>query len=102
MCETLALRLLGRIMDWNEETASEEFGWLRVMSRLKHDDYRDYLAGVRFVESLAGGCSNSKLAIERRRTILFGTDLSTFQTLRFNVWSINFTRERLNLGCSKR
>ena len=54
MRETLALRLLGRIMDWNEETASEEFGWLRVMSRLKHDDYRDYLAGVRFVESLAG------------------------------------------------
>jgi len=35
MRETLALRLLGRIMDWNEETASEEFGWLRVMSRPK-------------------------------------------------------------------
>jgi hypothetical protein len=54
MRERLALRLLGRIMDWDEETAGEEFGWLRVMSRLKYDDYRDYLAGVRFVESLAG------------------------------------------------
>lgn len=54
MRERLALRLLGRIMDWDEETAGDEFGWLRIMSRLKYDDYRDYLAGVRFVESLAG------------------------------------------------
>jgi hypothetical protein len=52
--ERLALRLLGRIMNWSEETATEEYGWLRLMSRLKYDGYRDYLAGVRFVESLAG------------------------------------------------
>jgi hypothetical protein len=54
MNETLALRLLRKIMEWDEETATREYRWLRLMSRLKFDGYRDYLAGVRFAESLAG------------------------------------------------
>jgi hypothetical protein len=54
MNEALALRLLRRIMDWDEEAAAREYRWLRLMSRLKFDGYRDYLAGVRFAESLAG------------------------------------------------
>lgn len=54
MNEALALRLLRKIMDWDEETATREYRWLRLMSRLKFDGYRDYLAGVRFAESLAG------------------------------------------------
>jgi len=52
MKETLALRLLGKVMNWDEEEASREYGWLRLMARLKFDDYRDYVAGVRFIESL--------------------------------------------------
>jgi hypothetical protein len=41
-------------MNWDDETAADEYGWLRLMSLLKYDGYRDYLAGVRFDESLAG------------------------------------------------
>lgn len=47
-----ALRLLGRIMDWTDEVAQEEFAWMQIMARLKYDDYRDFLAGMRFLESL--------------------------------------------------
>lgn len=54
MHERLALRLLRRIMGWDEETATREYGWVRLISRLKYDGYRDYLAGIRFAESLAG------------------------------------------------
>lgn len=53
MNRNLALRLLGEVMQWPDEKALEEFSWLRLMSRFKYDDYGDYLAGVRFVESLA-------------------------------------------------
>lgn len=57
MREGLALRLLRRIMAWDEETATREYGWVRLISRLKYDGYRDYVAGVRFAESLAGWLS---------------------------------------------
>jgi hypothetical protein len=57
MNEAPALRLLRQIMEWDEETATREYRWLRLMSRLKFDGYRDYLAGVRFAESLAGWLS---------------------------------------------
>jgi hypothetical protein len=54
MNEALALKLLRRIMQWNEEAATREYRWIRLMSELKYDGYRDYVAGVRFAESLAG------------------------------------------------
>lgn len=47
-----ALRLLGSVMDWTDEVAQEEFSWMQIMARLKYDDYRDFLAGMRFLESL--------------------------------------------------
>ena len=53
MNQDLALRVLGDIMDWTDEQAREEFLWLRLMSRLKYDSYRDFQAGMRFIESLA-------------------------------------------------
>lgn len=49
----LALRVLGDIMGWSDERASVEFRWLSLISRLKYDGYQDFLAGVRFIESLA-------------------------------------------------
>ena len=52
MKQRLALRTLADLMAWNDETAMAEFAWLRLMSRLKYDSYHDYLAGVRFIESL--------------------------------------------------
>lgn len=48
--------VLGKISDlmgWDTESAKREFAWLRLMSRMKYDDYHDFLAGMRFIESLA-------------------------------------------------
>ncbi|MCI0430196.1 MAG: hypothetical protein L0210_06600 [Rhodospirillales bacterium] len=53
MNQDLGLRILSQIMDWPDERARKEFSWLRFMARLKYDGYRDFLAGVRFIESLA-------------------------------------------------
>ena len=53
MNQDLALRILGRIMSWSDERARDEFQWLRLMARLKYDGYRDFQAGMRFIESLA-------------------------------------------------
>jgi hypothetical protein len=53
MNQDLALRVLSQIMAWSDERAREEFRWLRLMARLKYDGYRDFQAGMRFVESLA-------------------------------------------------
>ena len=47
------LRKIGELMGWDEDAAQREFAWLRLMSRMKYDDYHDFLAGMRFVESLA-------------------------------------------------
>jgi len=53
MKEDLALRILSQIMKWDDERARTEFAWLRLMARLKYDGYRDFQAGMRFLESLA-------------------------------------------------
>jgi len=47
-----ALRLLGSVMQWTDEVAQKEFAWMQIMARLKYDDYRDFLAGMRFLECL--------------------------------------------------
>lgn len=53
MNQDLGLNILSRILDWNDERARDEFDWLRLMARLKYDGYRDFQAGMRFIESLA-------------------------------------------------
>lgn len=53
MKEKTALKLLGEIMQWTNSQSIREFAWLRLMARLKYDGYRDFQAGMRFVESLA-------------------------------------------------
>ena len=53
MNQDLGLRILSQIMQWSDERARKEFAWLRLMARWKYDAYRDFLAGVRFIESLA-------------------------------------------------
>ena len=47
MNQTLALRVLGRIMNWPDDRAGDEFQWLRLMARLKYDGYHDFHAGMR-------------------------------------------------------
>jgi hypothetical protein len=53
MNRNLALRVLGDVMKWTDERATDEFRWLRLISTAKYDDYSEFLAGVRFIESLA-------------------------------------------------
>lgn len=53
MNQDLGLKVLGQIMKWTDDQASEEFAWLKLMARLKYDGYRDFQAGMRFIESLA-------------------------------------------------
>ena len=53
MNQDLGLKVLGQIMNWTHNRAQEEFAWLKLMARLKYDGYRDFQAGVRFIESLA-------------------------------------------------
>lgn len=48
----LGLKVLGEIMAWSDDRAREEYRWLRLMARLKYDGYRDFQAGMRFIESL--------------------------------------------------
>ncbi len=53
MNQTLARRVFDDIMDWDESRRLREFEWLELMARFKYDGYRDFVAGLRFVESLA-------------------------------------------------
>lgn len=53
MKQVRALNVLSQIMAWDNDRSQREFAWLRVMSDFKYDSYRDYLAGVRFIECLA-------------------------------------------------
>jgi hypothetical protein len=52
MNQELGLNVLGRIMDWGDDRARDEFRWLRLIARLKYDGYRDFQAGMGFIESL--------------------------------------------------
>jgi hypothetical protein len=53
MNRTLAWRVFEDIMDWDESRRLREFEWLELMAQFKYDGYRDFVAGLRFVESLA-------------------------------------------------
>lgn len=53
MNQDFILGRLAEIMAWETDRARNEFAWLRLMSQMKYDGYQDFLAGARFVESLA-------------------------------------------------
>lgn len=53
MKREFVLGKISALMGWDPEAAQREFAWLRLMSRMKYDDYHDFLAGMRFIESLA-------------------------------------------------
>lgn len=52
MINTLALNLIASVMNWDNERATSEYAWLRLMSSMKYDGYSDFRAGVRFLENL--------------------------------------------------
>ena len=54
LANKLALNLIASIMGWHDENiATREYAWLRLMSAVKFDGYSDFRAGTRFIESLA-------------------------------------------------
>jgi hypothetical protein len=53
MRRDLALRLLGKVMSWNDQDAQNEFTRLSLLERFKYDTYEGFVAGSRFVENLA-------------------------------------------------
>ena len=70
MNQDLGLRILGQIMNWTDDRARKEFAWLKLMARLKYDGYRDFHAGMRFIESLATWLQQFK-AHERETAYVF-------------------------------
>ncbi len=71
MNQDLGLRVLDRIMEWPDGHAREEFAWLRLMARLKYDGYRDFQAGMRFIESLVTWLQQFDLREERETAYAF-------------------------------
>jgi len=71
MKEKLGLQVFGDIMGWDDAYATEQFRWLSLMSRLKYDGYQDFLAGVRFIESLANWMQQFVEPEERQRAYAF-------------------------------
>jgi hypothetical protein len=65
------LPVLAEVMGWDDRQADVEFRWLVLMSRLKYDGYQDFLAGVRFLESLAAWLQQFQTADERRVAYAF-------------------------------
>ena len=78
MNQDLGLKVLGHIMQWDDGHARKEFAWLKLMARLKYDGYRDFQAGMRFIESLVTWLQQFKQPQERetayefvRRTLVY-------------------------------
>lgn len=71
MNQDLGLKVLGQIMDWNDDHARKEFDWLRLMARLKYDGYRDFQAGMRFIESLVTWLQQFEQLQERKTAYAF-------------------------------
>ena len=74
MNQDLGLKILGRIMQWDDDRARREFAWLRLMARLKYDGYRDFQAGMRFIESLVTWLQQFKQLQERETAYAFVRD----------------------------
>lgn len=65
----LSKRVLGQIMGWDDDQARDEYRWLEFFSAIKYDGYRDFQAGMRFIESLATWLQQFELA---EREIAYG------------------------------
>ena len=78
MNQDLGLRVLGRIMQWDDDRARKEFNWLRLMARLKYDGYRDFQAGMRFIESLVTWLQQFEQPQERETAYAFVRDVLVY------------------------
>ncbi len=71
MKQDFILWKLAEIMQWDTEQSRIEFAWLRLMAQMKYDGYQDFLAGARFVESLADWLQQFPSAQERAAAYAF-------------------------------
>ena len=71
MNQDLGLKVLSQIMGWTDDRARGEFNWLKLMARLKYDGYRDFQAGMRFIESLVTWLQQFKQLQERETAYEF-------------------------------
>jgi hypothetical protein len=98
MRRELALRVLGAIMHWPDEIATAEFRWLDLISRIKYDGYQDYLAGARFLESLAswlqqfGSVEERKIAYRFVLNVLIYIGPAELQSLIELFYPVNVER----------
>jgi hypothetical protein len=53
MRDYLAERLLGTVLDWEDEDLAKERPIIDVLANLKYDDYQQFKPGFKFIESLA-------------------------------------------------
>lgn len=99
MNQGLGLRVLSGILEWSDDHARKEFEWLRLMARLKYDGYRDFQAGMRFIESLATWLqqfnkAERKVAYDFVRSTLVYIGPSEMQRLVEQLYP-RFVRDRL-------
>ena len=80
MKQDLAVRVLSQIMSWSDERARKELEWLRLIARLKYDGYRDFQAGMRFIESLATWLQQFDESSERETAYQFVRESLIFVT----------------------
>ena len=66
MKESLAEELLGKVMQWDIQTAKEEIPKLKYLEAVKYDSYRNFEPGRRFLESLVLWLNQFKTLEERQ------------------------------------
>lgn len=71
MNRDLTLRVLADVMKWDNDRAVDEYTWLSYMGSMKYDNYRDFQAGMRFIESLATWLQQFPTTAERETAYKF-------------------------------
>lgn len=74
MKEALAEKLLARVMGWTPEDVARERPDLQAIASYKYDDYQQFSAGMRFVESLARWLDQFKTADEKATAYRFARE----------------------------
>lgn len=87
----LALDVLGEVMGWDLDRCRTEYAWLELMASYKYDDYRDFIAGIRFFEVWRTGYNSSLSKTVRPRTPLLRRASFSLVLLRCNTLSSCYT-----------
>ena len=65
MDQGLGLKTIAHVMGWDNDKATDEYRWLKLISAFKYDGYQDFVAGARFIERLIVWLSQFKTVEER-------------------------------------